>query len=70
MNKEFQVHALNETGKGKANAIAAAFDELLDKILKINPEPTREMSLVRTKLEEASFFAKKAMACKPENVES
>ena len=70
MNKEFQVHVLNEAGKAKANAIAAAFDELLDKLLKINPDPTREMSLVRTKLEEASFFAKKAMACEPENVES
>jgi hypothetical protein len=62
MHKEFQVHMLNETGKAKATAIAEAFDELLTKLVNITGEPSREMSLCRTKLEEASFFAKKAMA--------
>lgn len=69
MNKEFTVHMLNESGKVKAAIIAVAFDALLDKLLEVNPEVSREMSLVRTKLEEASFFAKKAMACRPENCE-
>lgn len=67
MNKEFEVHMLNESGKVKAAAIAVAFDECLDRLLKVSPEPSREMSVCRTKLEEACFFAKKAMASKPEN---
>ena len=67
MNKEFQVHMLNEQGKSKAHTIANAFDTLLNTLIAINPESSREMSLVRTKLEEASFFAKKAMANDPTN---
>jgi hypothetical protein len=69
MNKEFQVHMLNATGKARAATIAVAFDNCLGVLLDLLPEPSREMSLVRTKLEEACFFAKKAMASKPENVE-
>jgi hypothetical protein len=67
MNKEFEVHMLNDTGKLRAAEIAIAFDECLQKLLVINPSTTREMSLVRTKLEEACFFAKKAMAQQPQN---
>ena len=67
MNKEFTVHMLNDEGKAKAKAIAEAFDACLNKLLEIAPGPSREMSIVRTKLEEASFFAKKAMASIPEN---
>jgi hypothetical protein len=67
MNKEFEVHMLNEAGKSKAAAIAVAFDACLTALTSINPEPSREMSIARTKLEEACFFAKKAMASKPEN---
>jgi hypothetical protein len=67
MNREFEVHMLNESGRVKAAAIASAFDECMDKLLKVNPEPSREMSIARTKLEEACFFAKKAMASRPEN---
>lgn len=66
MNKEFTVHMLNELGKKKAGEIASAFDECLDKLKKLCPDG-REMSLVKTKLEEASFFAKKSMACHSEN---
>lgn len=61
MNKEFQVHMLTEDGKSKAQAIASAFDECLEKLKGLCPEG-RELSIVKTKLEEASFFAKKAMA--------
>jgi hypothetical protein len=67
MNKEFEVHMLNESGKAKAAAIANAFDSLLASLIAIVPDPSREMALARTKLEEACFFAKKAMASKPEN---
>ena len=70
MNKEFEVHMLNDQGKQKAREIAQAFDELLTKLLVINPGPSREMSLVRTKLEEGCFFAKKAMASQSANCET
>lgn len=63
----FEVHMLNDAGKAKAQAIAAAFDYCLVTLRKLCPDNTREFSLVKTKLEEASFFAKKAMANLPEN---
>lgn len=69
MNHEFQVHMLNETGKEKAGKIANAFNTLLEELKQLCPE-TREFSLARTKLEEACFFAKKAMANAPGNTDS
>lgn len=66
MNKEFAVHMLNDGGRAKAQAIAQAFDGCLEALAVLCP-PGREMALVRTKLEEACFFAKKAMASAPEN---
>lgn len=66
MNKEFEVHMLTEEGKAKAKAIAETFDECLNKLVALCP-PGRELALVRTKLEEACFFAKKAMANTPGN---
>lgn len=68
MNPEFEVHTLNTDGKAKAVAIALAFSNLLEELFTLCP-PGRELSLVRTKLEEASFFAKKAMAKNPYNCE-
>lgn len=68
MNKEFAVHMLNDTGKEKAKKIAEAFDALLTTLQEAPTlderlcPPGRELSLVKTKLEEACFFAKKAMA--------
>lgn len=66
MNKEFAVHILNEVGIERAKAIAQDFDVLLNNLHAICPE-SREFSICKTKLEEASFFAKKAMACDPIN---
>jgi hypothetical protein len=68
MNKEFAVHMLNDAGKAKAKAIALTFDRCLDDLLHLCP-PGRELAIVRTKLEEAAFFAKKAMANSLENGE-
>jgi hypothetical protein len=68
MNKEFAVHMLNDQGKRRATAIAETFDACLEKLLTLCP-PGRELAIVRTKLEEASFFAKKAMASSDENTD-
>ena len=65
---EFEVHRLNELGMAKASAIAEAFSDLLTSVESVCP-PSRERSLVITKLQEASFWAKRAMAVVPENQE-
>lgn len=62
----FQFHRLNDDGIKKANYIAEAFDTCLSTVRAMCPEG-REFAIVKTKLEEASFFAKKAMANAPEN---
>lgn len=61
MHPAFKVHMLNEEGRDKAAKIAEAFDKLLTEVGELCP-PGRELSIVVTKLEEACFFAKKAMA--------
>lgn len=66
MDQLFEVHMLNETGKGKARLIAESFDALLTDLSDLCGV-CREMSIVKTKLEEACFFAKKSMANQPEN---
>lgn len=65
---EFAVHLLNDLGKDHAGLIAEAFTTLLNEVEYLVYPATmgREMSIVRTKLEEASFFAKKALAVQPE----
>ncbi len=67
MHTEFEVHMLNDAGKEKAGALAAIFDEALTKIEGIVGMQGREVAIVRTKLEEACFFAKKAMASSLDN---
>jgi hypothetical protein len=67
MDPLFAVQELDTEGAKRANHIAGAFDNLLSDIRQqIEPtgrEPTsREYSIVRTKLEEACFYAKKALA--------
>ena len=66
MNKEFEVHILNEQGIQNATMLAHKFDELLCSLIALCPAG-RELSIVRTKLEEACFFAKKSVASAPEN---
>lgn len=66
MNQEFQVHILAQNGIDKAQEIAAVFDTALNQLKEICPE-SRSFSIVKTKLEEACFFAKKAMASDPTN---
>lgn len=60
---EFAVHMLNEEGIEKAKIIAYLFDCLLTELCEKGfCYPARELAIVKTKLEEACFFAKKAMA--------
>jgi hypothetical protein len=68
MDDLFKVHMLNEEGKKKAATLASNFDSLLQEVEEIvGSGPSREMSCVKTHLELASFYAKKAMAMKPQN---
>ena len=57
----FSSHKLNDNGRGNAELIRCLFDGLLNEIDKVCKEG-REFSLTKTKLEEAYFYAKKAMA--------
>ena len=68
MNHEFAVHRLNDEGMKKAKLIAESFDGLA-KTLSIICIDGRELSICKTKLEEACFFAKKAMAIDLRNQE-
>lgn len=61
MDSLFASHMLNDNGKQKAKQIGYAFSNLMHELATLCPEG-REFSIVKTKLEEASFFAKKAMA--------
>lgn len=70
MNSAFQFHKLNTLGIEKAQRLATDFDSLLLKIYStLNNKPGRELSIAITKLEEACFFAKKAMASDVANQE-
>lgn len=64
---EFQVHLLNENGISKAMLLAATFTDTLNEIERLAGHDGREMAIVRTKMEEACFFAKKALANRQEN---
>lgn len=69
MYPEFTVHKLNDSGLKKAEQVAHVFDDALDALIELwgaDADP-RLRSIVRTKLEEASFFAKKAVATAAEN---
>jgi hypothetical protein len=68
MDPLFAVHLLNEDGKKKATELAQTFDKCLEAVTTvIGSGPSRETALVRTHLELASFYSKKAMAIRPEN---
>ncbi len=69
MNPLFQVHKLNETGIQKARGFAEAFEMLLKEVEPLC-YPGRELALVKTHLELACFYTKKAMAIDPTNHEA
>lgn len=70
VNPLFASHVLNEAGIAKARHLAGEFHGFLcslEGIVSKSATGGREWSIVKTKLEEASFFAKKAMATQEEN---
>lgn len=71
----FDVHRLNATGFEKAIRVSKLFATLLanlDQVPLVSPDlkgtGARERSLVVIKLQEAAFFAKRALALDPANV--
>ncbi len=64
----FKVHKLNKIGLAKAQTLANNFEDLANAIVEMSHE-SREQSIALTKLEEACFFAKKALAIDPNNQE-
>lgn len=68
-NPEFATHMLNPMGKEKAKEIQAIFDHALNR-LELVCTQGREFAITKTKLEEACFFAKKAMAINLNNQET
>lgn len=74
MRTEFEVHLLNEAGIEKATALGSVFSNALTEIEHLlgtaggmTPEVARCRALVVTKLQEASFFAKRGIAVDPAN---
>lgn len=63
----FEVHMLNALGKAKADEIREAYEALVAKLSPFCGASPREWALVKTKLEESCFFAKRAMALQTEN---
>lgn len=66
MRDEFRVHLLNDLGIDAAKEIGEVFSEALDKIERLVPKG-RPLSLVVTKLQEASYWAKRGIAELPAN---
>lgn len=64
---EFSVHILSDEGVEKAKRIASLFTLLLDGLEEACGDDGRDMAIVRTKLQEAAFFARRAMAVREEN---
>lgn len=65
----FISHRLNEGGLKLARDIGDDFDALLLKLNALSALDGREGAIVKTKLEEACFFAKKAISIRHENQE-
>ncbi len=62
MRREFQVNKLSDIGMANVKDLANYFNDLLDYIESIVKTNNRELVICREKLEEACFYAKKAMA--------
>lgn len=61
MHNEFKTYKLNSTGIIHLENIAEKFDNLLSEIETL-VDPSHELSIVKTFLEEACFYTKKAIS--------
>jgi hypothetical protein len=61
INPLFSSVPLNEIGLGKVQEIREGFTHVMEHLEEILPGNSREISIIRTKLEEASFYAVKAV---------
>jgi hypothetical protein len=68
INPLFSHEALTEDGVAKVQLLRQAFTCLLEAVEETLPGNSREISIIRTKLEEASFYAVKAVRNYKENV--
>jgi hypothetical protein len=60
-NPLFSSVKLNENGLDAVKSIRIAFTKLMDILEDVLPGNSREISIIKTKLEEASFYAVKAV---------
>jgi hypothetical protein len=67
IREEFTVHKLNDAGLARAGDVAKLFTVFLNNLESVTGSGGREMAIVRTKLQEANFFAKRAVAVLVEN---
>lgn len=69
LRDEFTVHQLNEHGLEEALIVAGLFSDFLRRLEQHLPDQTqeRERSLIITHLQEAAFWAKRAIAEQPVN---
>jgi hypothetical protein len=62
MNPEFETYVLDSEGIEAAQIVAQIFNNALNLLLPLTGSSGREVSIVRTKLEEDCFFSKKAVS--------
>jgi hypothetical protein len=67
INPLFSTVKLSEAGIANTNTIRGGFSNLLELLEDVLPGSSREISIIRTKLEEASFYAVKAVRNYKEN---
>ena len=65
IRSEFDVHMYNDEEVIKAKAIAIAMSGCLDQIELVCGKDGRDLAIVRTKMQEASYFARRAISKEP-----
>jgi hypothetical protein len=63
----FEFHTLNDEGKRHSQWVREEFQRTLDRLTSVLGEGTRETAIMKTKLEEAAFYAQRALALDPRN---